>query len=52
MDYEIWKASHMLFQGIPYENDSSDEDDEKNDGWEDDWDTSERRMVSRETEIK
>ena len=42
----------MLFQGIPYENDSSDEDDEKTDEWEDDWDTSERRMVSRETEIK
>ena len=52
LDYEIWKASHMLFQRIPYENDSDNEDDECCDDWDDDWDSSERRTIAKETEIK
>ena len=52
LDYEIWKASHMLFQGIPYEDDSSDENDDSNYDWDDEWDSSERRTVAKETEIR
>ena len=42
----------MLFQRIPYENDSDNEDDECCDDWNDDWDSSERRTIAKETEIK
>ena len=52
LDYEIWKASHMLFQGIPYEDDSSEENDDNNYDWDDEWDSSERRTVAKETEIR
>ena len=42
----------MLFQGIPYEDDSSDENDDSNYDWDDEWDSSERRTVAKETEIR
>ena len=42
----------MLFQRIPYENDSDNEDDDCCDDWDDDWDSSERRTIAKETEIK
>ena len=51
LDYEIWKASHMLFQGLPYEDDTEEEED-NSDTWDDDWDSTERRTISKETEIK
>ena len=36
LDYEIWKASHMLFQHIPYVNDGS--VNQHHDGvWDDSW---------------
>ena len=51
LDYEIWKASHMLFQNIPYDEDT-DVDIEDEDSWDDHWDSSERRTVSKETTIE
>lgn len=48
LDYEIWKASHMLFQNIPYDEDT-DVDTEGDDSWDDHWDSSEKRNVSKET---
>ena len=41
----------MLFQGIPYEDDTEDEEN-NSDSWDDDWDSAERKNVARETEIK
>lgn len=50
LDYEIWKASNMLFQNIPYDEDS-DIESEDEDSWDDHWDSSERRSVSKETKM-
>ena len=41
----------MLFQGLPYEDDTEEEED-NSDTWDDDWDSTERRTISKETEIK
>ena len=36
LDYEIWKASHMLFQHIPYVNEGSGNE-YHDDVWDDNW---------------
>ena len=51
LDYEIWKASHMLFQNIPYDEDT-DADNDSNDGWDDSWDCSERVRSSKDRTTK
>ena len=36
LDFEIWKASNMLFQKVPYENEE-DKNGENGDFWDDAW---------------
>ena len=43
LDYEIWKASHMLSQKIPYDDDTDDDNTEIEDEvWDDLWDSNSR----------
>ena len=37
LDFEIWKASNMLFQKMPYEKEEEDKNDENGDFWDDAW---------------
>ena len=37
LDFEIWKASNMLFQKVPYVNDEEDKNGENDDLWDDTW---------------
>ena len=47
LDYEIWKASHMLFQNIPYDDDTDDDNIEIEDGvWDDLWDSNNRQTMT------
>ena len=44
LDYEIWKASHMLFQNIPYDVDT-DADTENDENWDDSWDSRKQKFT-------
>ena len=47
LDFEIWKASHMLFQNIPYDDDTDDANNEIEDEiWDDLWDSNGRQTTS------
>lgn len=37
LDFEIWKASNMLFQKVPYVKDEEDKNGENDDFWDDTW---------------
>ena len=37
LDFEIWKASNMLFQKIPYEKEEEDANSEHDESWDDTW---------------
>ena len=37
LDFEIWKASNMLFQELPYEKEEDDNNGENDDLWDDTW---------------
>ena len=37
LDFEIWKASNMLFQKVPYDKEEEDANSEKDESWDDTW---------------
>ena len=37
LDFEIWKASNMLFQELPYEKEEDDNHGQNDDLWDDTW---------------
>ena len=37
LDFEIWKASNMLFQKVPYEKEEEDNNGENDGFWDDTW---------------
>ena len=37
LDFEIWKASNMLFQKVPYEKEKEDKNGENGEFWDDAW---------------
>ena len=48
LDFEIWKASHMLFQNIPYDDDDTDNanTEMEDEIWDDLWDSNGMQTTS------